>query len=140
MKAKSPKWSSESLVSETESKTSLTPKQQKEAGSVTLAMLLAAFGGNLGKDIIKKAILGKQSKKISSQKIKEIQKVIKKERKDKLDKEKISVAISDIATDRFNKSTRILKQGKEAYKRVKGKATGGYVKKYAKGGGVRKVR
>ena len=140
MKAKSKKWEAESLVKETESKTPRTPKQQREAGTVTLEMLLAVFGGSLSKEAIKKIFLGRQSKKVSSQKIKEIQNVIKKARKDALDKEKASVAWSDIATDHFDKTARVLKQGEEAYKRVKGKAKGGYVKKYANGGGVRKVR
>jgi hypothetical protein len=200
MKAKSPKWAAESLVKETESKTPRTPKQQREAGTVTLEMLSAAFGGSLGKEAIKKIFLGRQAKKVSSQKIKEIQNVIKKARKGELDKEKISVALSDIATDTLDKSTRVLKQGKEAYRRSAEKsrvgkslknlrkeqntrkkkrlnpskrkrplsadeialggvaaglgiaksatllddsptkAKGGYVKKYAKGGGVRKVR
>ena len=103
-------------------------------------MLSVAFGGKLGKEAIKKIFSRIQSKQISSKKIKEIQNVIKKAQKDALDKEKASVAWSDIATDHFDKTARVLKQGEEAYKRVKGKAKGGYVKKYAKGGGVRKVR
>jgi hypothetical protein len=140
MRAKPKKWAAESLVTETESRTPLTPKQQREAGDVTLGMLSVAFGGKLGKEAIKKIFSRIQSKKVSSQKIKEIQNVIKKARKDALDKEKASVAWSDIATDHFDKTARVLKQGEEAYKRVKGKAKGGYVKKYANGGGVRKVR
>jgi len=140
MKARSPKEAAEVTSKQTESKRFLTPKQQREAGDVTLGMLSVAFGGKLGKEAIKKIFLGRQSKKISSQKIKEIQNVIKKARKDELDKEKLSVALSDIATDHFDKATRVLRQGKEVSKRIKGKAKGGYVKKYAKGSGVRKVR
>ena len=140
MKARSPKEAAEVTSKQTESKRFLTPKQQREAGNVTLEMLSVAFGGKLGKEAIKKIFLGRQSKKVSSQKIKEIQNVIKKARKGELDKEKLSVALSDIATDHFDKAARVLKQGEEAYKRVKGKAKGGYAKKYAKGGGIRKVR
>jgi len=140
MKARSPKEAAEVTSKQTESKRFLTPKQQREAGNVTLEMLSVAFGGKLGKEAIKKIFSRIQSKQISSKKIKEIQNVIKKAQKDALDKEKASVAWSDIATDHFDKTARVLKQGEEAYKRVKGKAKGGYVKKYAKGGGVRKVR
>jgi len=79
MKAKPEKWAAESLVKETESKTPLTPKQQREAGELTMEMLLSML-----------PVPG-------------------------------------------------VKKIKNLFKR-KGKAKGGYVKKYAKGGGVRKVR
>ena len=41
MKAKPEKWAAESLVKETESKTPLTPKQQREAGELTMEILLS---------------------------------------------------------------------------------------------------
>ena len=80
MKAKSKKWAAESLVKETESKTPLTPKQQREAGELTAEMLLSLIP------------VGK-----------------------------------------------LLPVGK-LKKLFKGKAKGGYIKKYANGGSVRKVR
>ena len=43
MKAKSKKWAAESLVSETEKKAIPTPKQQREAGEITLGMVSAAM-------------------------------------------------------------------------------------------------
>jgi|TARA_R110000765_G_scaffold108147_1_gene199141 hypothetical protein len=79
MKAKPEKWAAESLVKETESKTPLTPKQQREAGELTMEMILSML-----------PVPG-------------------------------------------------VKKIKSLFKR-KGKATGGYVKKYANGNSVRKVR
>ncbi len=79
MKAKPEKWAAESLVKETESKTPLTPKQQREAGELTMEMLLSML-----------PVPG-------------------------------------------------VKKIKNLFKR-KEKAKGGYIKKYARGGGTRKVR
>ena len=79
MKAKPEKWAAESLVKETESKTPLTPKQQREAGELTMEMLLSML-----------PVPG----------VKKIKNLLKR----------------------------------------KGKAKGGYIKKYARGGGTRKVR
>ena len=79
MKARSPKEAAEVTSKQTESKRFLTPKQQREAGELTMDMLLSML------------------------------------------------PVSGV------------KKIKNLFKR-KGKAKGGYVKKYANGGSVRKVR
>ena len=90
MKAKSKKWAAESLVSETEKKAIPTPKQQREAGEVTLGMVSAAMSpvGSKKVDAVVDKIVGKvvrkakkttkASKKAADKAVKKIKAVVDK--------------------------------------------------------------
>ena len=128
MKAKSKKWAGESLVSETEKKAIPTPKQQREAGVITGAMVAQALGG---------ALIPSKIKPKSKDR-----KIFEKEISQKLTKKD-----SDISPSKQKETNAKLleiykKTGSKKYRqRIKRhKAEGGPIKKYSNGGSVRKAR
>ena len=140
MKAKPKKWAAESLVSETERKAIASPEQQKMAGEMLLMMSPIVPGGKKLLSSTKKALalqrrIGKmlavkgkgKAGKVSDKKLLELYnkshpRTSKPPAKKPTDKE-----LSDLY--------------KKAHPRTRGKkAKGGSVKKYARGGGVRKAR
>ena len=78
MKAKPKKWAAESLVSETESKATASPEQQKMAGELTAEMLLMMSpvpGGKKAVKLAKKLFKGKgkgKAGKVSDKKLLEL--------------------------------------------------------------------
>ena len=115
-----------------------TPKQQREAGVITGVMVGQALGGMFGPrhlalskkaaektDDVVAAVVSKIKPKSKARKI------FEKETSQKLTKEDFDISPSK----QKETNARLL----EIYKKTK-KAKGGYVKKYAKGGGVRKAR
>jgi hypothetical protein len=111
-RAKPKKWAAESLVSETESKAIASPEQQRMAGELTAEMLLMMSPVPGGKKLLN---------------------LVKKAFKGK--------GKGKAAKGSGERGWRILDHYKKAHPRTSGKkAKGGSVKKYARGGGVRKAR
>ena len=145
--AKPKKWAAESLVSETERKATASPEQQKMAGELTAEMLLMMSpvpGGKKAVKLAKKLFKGKgKTGKISDKKALELielyqkanpgVKVPKKINTKKPKKPKYPKAMESEA------SMLKRKHGAEVRKKLTDlgyKSKGGYVKKYARGGGV----
>jgi len=72
-RAKPKKWAAESLVSETESKATASPEQQKMAGELTaemLSMMLPVPGGKKAVELAKKLFKGKGKGKAKGSSVK----------------------------------------------------------------------
>ena len=165
MKAKPKKCAAESLVSETEKKTIISPKKQRELGVLTAEAVLGGGAGFLakqvGKQVVKKVATRAADKKARKVAVEKTSKK-KAEIKEKKSGEKIlNAEFEDDLLRAYNKAhprarkakyTKAMETETSMLKRKYGakvrkkltdlgyKSKGGYVKKYAKGGGVRKVR
>ena len=149
MKAKPKKWAAESLVSETEKKTIISPKKQRELGVLTAEAVLGGGAGFLAKQVAKQ--VGKQVVKKAKKVLRKTKQVAAKEGKESFQKRHNLPPMSDkvaktIQGAAFGTIAGI--SGKRVYdakkkkttKKPSKKAKGGSVKKYAKGGGVRAAR
>tara|TARA_R110000787_G_scaffold170817_1_gene283581 strand:+ start:362 stop:793 length:432 start_codon:yes stop_codon:yes gene_type:complete len=140
-RAKSKKWAAESLVSETEKKAIASPEEQKMAGELTaeiLLMMSPISGGKKAFNLAKKAFKGKgksTAKKTADKVVKKIKKIAGKyvDPSDDIDfiKSRLAIGVPTAGAGVV---------AKKRNEKNKKKAKDGSVKKYAKGGGVRKVR
>ena len=142
-RAKPSSWAAKSLVSETERKAIASPKQQRMAGELTAEMLLMMSpvpGGKKLLNLAKKAFKGKgksTAKSAADKVVKKIKKIAGKygDPPDDIDfiKSRAAIALPVVVGGYTAKYV-------EEKKKKNKKAKGGYVKKYAKGGGVRAAR
>ena len=156
-RGKPKKWAAEALVSETESKAIASPEQQKMAGELTAEMLLMMTpipGGKKLLDLAKKwyssVFKGKgKAVKVSDKKLLELyQKAHPRKSKGSgkyapigdLDVEYLSMSKEPTkVSENVLSNEKLLELYKKKHPRET-KAKGGSVKKYARGGGVRKAR
>ena len=146
-RAKPKKWAAESLVSETERKAIASPEQQRMAGELTAEMLLMMTpipGGKKVVELAKKLFKGKgksTAKSAANKAVKKIKKIAGKygdppnTRQGDIDfiKSRAAIALPVVAGGYAAKKA-------EENKKKNKKAKGGSVKKYSRGGGVRKAR
>ena len=163
MKEKPKKWAAQSLVSETEKKSIISPKKQRELGVLTAEAVLGGGAGFLAKQVGKQVVKKLATRAADKKAKKSGEKIIHAEFEDDLlraynkahPKAKKTKAkhwmYKDLGYDETTgkykppaKGSGPLKlSGKPPAKVSKNKlskAKGGSVKKYAKGGGVRKAR
>ena len=153
-RAKPKKWAAESLVSETESKAIASPKQQRKAGEAIAVMLgggAAGFvGKQIGKKIVTRAADKKAAKAAAKKTVKKKTEIEAKKNREAFEK-KAKRAAEELsehyrkAHPRTSHSMQLMSDIQESVRQERHpprgkKAKGGYVKKYAKGGGVRAAR
>ena len=130
-RAKPKKWAAESLVSETERKATASPKQQKMAGELTAEMLLMLSpvpGGKKAVKLAKKLFKGKGKGKAARPAGQDTWRPGQGRHPKGMESEASMLK---------------RKHGAEVRKKLTDlgyKSKGGSVKKYARGGGVRKAR
>jgi len=157
-RAKSKKWAAESLVSETESKAIASPKQQRKAGEAIAVMLGGGAAGFVGKQIVKqigkkivtRAADKKAAKAAAKKTVKKKTEIEAKKNREAFEKKAKRAAeeLSELyhkAHPRTSHSMQLMSDIQESVRQERHpprgkKAKGGYVKKYAKGGGVRAAR